>query len=126
MSDIVNETYRPASDWHELDLSILEEKRGPVPPVPLEILPQPWRDWVSDTASSTGAPADYVVQSVLAALAGVGGAGVSVRVTPAWSEPMVLWQAVVGEPSTGKSAALAPMRRLLNTLEEERRAQDDE
>ena len=37
-----------------------------------------------------------------------------VRVTPAWDEPLVLWQAVVGEPSTGKSAALAPMRRLLD------------
>ncbi len=36
-----------------------------------------------------------------------------VRVTPAWDEPLVLWLALVGEPSTGKSAALAPMRRLL-------------
>jgi len=112
--------------WGEVDLSILEEKRAAVPPFPLDLLPQPWRDWTSDTASSTAAPVDYVAQTVLAALAGLCGAGVAVRITPAWSEPLVLWQAAVGEPSTGKSSALAPMRRLLGSLEEERRRLDDE
>ena len=117
---------RRQEDWPDLDVSILEDKRGAVPPFPLELLPQPWRDWVSDTAASAGAPADYVAQAVLAALAGLCGAGVAVRITPGWSEPMVLWQAVVGEPSSGKSSALAPMRRLLASIEEERRASDDE
>src|SRR6266567_1301523 len=84
------------------------------------------RDWRSDTASSTAASVDYVAQTVLAALAGLCGAGVAVRITPAWCEPLVLWQAMVGEPSTGKSSALAPMRRLLGAIEEERRALDDE
>ena len=113
-------------DWREIDLSILEEKRAAVPPFPVDLLPQPWRDWTSDTASSTAAPVDYVAQTVLAALAGLCGAGVVVRITPAWCEPLVLWQAMVGEPSTGKSSALAPMRRLLGSIEEERRALDDE
>jgi hypothetical protein len=112
--------------WGEVDLSILEEKRAAVPPFPLGLLPQPWRDWTNDTASSTAAPVDYVAQTVLAALAGLCGAGVAVRITPAWCEPLVLWQAAVGEPSTGKSSALAPMRRLLGAIEEERRALDDE
>ena len=116
---------RRQEDWPEPDVSILEDKRGVVPPFPLDLLAQPWRDWVSDTASSAGAPADYVVQAVLAALAGLCGAGVAVRVTPAWSEPMVLWQAVVGEASSGKSSALASMRRLLGSIEAERRAHDD-
>jgi Protein of unknown function (DUF3987) len=115
-----------ADDWPEIDLSILEEKRAAVPPFPLDLLPQPWRDWTSDTASSTAAPVDYVAQTVLAALAGLSGAGAVVRITPAWCEPLVLWQATVGEPSTGKSSALAPMRRLLGAIEEERRALDDE
>jgi dephospho-CoA kinase len=66
-----------------------------------------------------------VVQAVLAALAGLCGAGVAVRITPAWSEPLVLWQAVVGEPSSGKSSALASMRRLLGSIEAERRVHDD-
>jgi hypothetical protein len=37
-----------------------------------------------------------------------------------------MWQAMVGEPSTGKSAALAPMRRLLGTIEQERCLHDEE
>ena len=115
-----------ADDWPEIDLSILEEKRAPVPPFPLDLLPQPWRDWTSDTASSTAAPVDYVAQTVLAAVAGLSGAGAAVRITPAWCEPLVLWQAALGEPSTGKSSALAPMRRLLGSIEEERRGLDDE
>jgi Protein of unknown function (DUF3987) len=116
---------RPEAGWPELDVSILEEKRGAVPPFPLDLLAQPWRDWVSDTASSAGAPTDYVVQAVLAALAGLCGAGVAVRITPVWSEPLVLWQAVVGEPSSGKSSALASTRRLLDSIEAERRVHDD-
>ena len=112
--------------WPTPDLSVLDNRRGPVPAVPLAMVPQPWRDWIADTERATGAPADYVLQSVLAGVAAVCGAGVRVRVTPAWDEPLVLWQAVVGEPSTGKSAALAPMRRLLDLVEQERRAGDEE
>jgi hypothetical protein len=106
--------------WAELDLSILEEKRGPPPSFPLDLLPSGWREWVRETASSGGAPVDYVAQSVLAAVAAVCGAGVLVGVTAAWREPMILWQALVGEPSAGKSAGLAPMRRLLWSLEMDR------
>ena len=117
---------RSEQNWRDPDLSVLDDRRGPVPAVPLALLPQPWRDWIADTERATGAPADYVLQSVLAGVAAVCGAGVRVRVTPAWDEPLVLWQAVVGEPSTGKSAALAPMRRLLEVIEQERRLGDGE
>src|SRR5260370_16340146 len=97
--------------WGEVDLSILEEKRAAVPPFPLDLLPQPWRDWTSDTASSTAAPVDYVAQTVLAALAGLCGAGVAVRITPAWSEPLVLWQAAAGRPPPRKPPPPPPIAR---------------
>jgi hypothetical protein len=126
MSSHAYHLHMPEQNWRDPDLSVLDDRRGPVPAVPLALLPQPWRDWIADTEKSTGAPADYVLQSVLAGVAAVCGAGVRVRVTPAWDEPLVLWQAVVGEPSTGKSAALAPMRRLLEAIEQERRAGDEE
>jgi hypothetical protein len=45
-------------DWKDPDLSVLDDCRGPVPAVPLSLLPQPWRDWIADTERSTGAPAD--------------------------------------------------------------------
>ena len=114
------------NNWRDPDLSVLEHRRSPVPAVPLALLPQPWRDWIDDTERATGAPADYVLQSVLAAVAAVCGAGVRVRVTPAWDEPLVLWLAAVGEASAGKSAALAPLLRLLEVVEQERQLGDAE
>ena len=114
------------TEWTEPDLSILDNGRDAVPAVPLDLVPEPWRKWIADTASAAGAPQDYVLQTVLAGVAGVCGAGVRVRITPAWTEPLVMWQAMVGEPSTGKSAALAPMRRLLRTIEQERCLHDEE
>jgi hypothetical protein len=118
--------YVAERNWAEPDLSIVDDRRGPVPAVPLALLPPPWRDWIAETETVTGAPADYVLQSVLAGVAAVCGAAVRVRVTPAWDEPLVLWLAAVGEASSGKSAALAPMRRLLETVELEHRLGDAE
>ena len=68
-------------------------KAGGRSAVPARPSAEPWRDWTSDTASSTAAPVDYVAQTVLAAVAGLSGAGAAVRITPAWCEPLVLWQA---------------------------------
>ncbi|MPZ30932.1 MAG: DUF3987 domain-containing protein [Rhodospirillales bacterium] len=109
----------PPGDWGEIDAALLEETRLPVPAFPLDLLTPFWRDWARDTARSTGAAADYVVLSLLAAVAGLAGAGARVRLGPRWHEPLVLWQALVGPPSSGKSPAIAPMRELLATLDAE-------
>lgn len=107
----------PSIDWPEPDLAILDNRREPVPALPAGLLPQPWSAWISETERTIGAPADYILQSVLAGVASLCGAAVRVRVTPAWDEPLVLWTAAVGEASAGKSTALAPMRRLLALVE---------
>src|SRR5260370_36309227 len=77
--------------WPEVDCALVEDGRRGVPLFPLELLPLPWRSWVSETARSAGAPVDYVAQSLLGVVAGLCGAGALVRVTPGWSEPLVLW-----------------------------------
>jgi hypothetical protein len=48
-----------------------------------------------------------------------------VRVSSVWTDPLWLWLAVVGAPSSGKSPALAPVRRLLNALDKESAATAD-
>lgn len=113
----------PPAGWGEIDQALLDAARATVPAFPLDLLPTFWRDWVADTANVTGAPADYVAQSLFAAVAGLCGAGVVVRLGVRWDEPLVLWQALVGPPSSGKSPAMAPMRELLAALDAER---DDE
>jgi hypothetical protein len=110
----------PAIDRGLLATDALDGCGLAVPVFPLELLPQPWRDWTGDAARLAGAPADYVVQAVLASVAAVSGRRVVVLPTPGWQEPLRLWLAAVGTPSSGKSPALNSVRRVLWTLEDAR------
>ena len=110
----------PAAEWSAIDGDLLDEQRAPVPAFPLELLPEPWPAWVAGAARAADAPADYVAQAVLAAAAGISGTRVNVRLSASWIEPLRLWLAVVGAPSTGKSPALATVWSLMGPLECER------
>ncbi len=115
-----------APRWPELDAGLLEDARSAVPPFPLKLLPPLWSAWIADTAQSAGTSADYVAQGLFAAIAAVCGAGVRVRVTSAWTESLVLWLALVGSPSSGKSPALASVRAQLGQIEDLQRQDDGE
>ena len=67
-----------------------------------------------------------MAQSLLGVVAGLCGAGALVRITPGWSEPLVLWQVLVGRASSGKSPALASMRALVGMLEREQKGGEGE
>ena len=106
--------------------TLLEDGRGLVPGFTLDVFPPQWARWIEDSAESAGTPIDYVAQGVLAAVSAVCGAGVMAQVSTAWAEPLVLWQALVGWPSSGKSPALAAVRRLLGDIEHGLRDGDGE
>jgi len=95
----------------------VEEGRVKLPAFPLKVFPHQWREWVSDAAQWAGSSEDYIAQALLASVAGLCGQGVSARITEAWSEPVILWQALVGGPSSGKTPALEWLRRPLGTVE---------
>jgi hypothetical protein len=92
--------------WADPDLSLLGTGRRPAAAFPVELLGPFWSDWAERRAQGASAPVDYVAVSLLAsasaALANVrwpvAGAG--------WSEPPVLWAALVGSPSAGKSPSM--------------------
>ena len=52
--------------WPTPDPNLLEDGRPVVPAFPRDAVPQPWREWVRDTADGAGAPVDYGTQAVLA------------------------------------------------------------
>ena len=106
-----------AATWPALDERLLAGGRGVVPAFPAEVLPPAWRAWAADRARGLGAPIDYVAQGLLAAVAGGCGAGVEIRVTPEWSEPLVLWQALVGSCASGAAGVLERLRQMLLTIE---------
>jgi len=103
--------------WGEFDAALLDGGRPSVPAFPLEVLPPLWRDWARDTGRAAGAPVDYVALSLITAVAGLAGAGVRVQAGPGWQEPLVLWQALLGGASSGKSPAIASLRAILATLD---------
>jgi hypothetical protein len=105
----------PSPPWPDIDSRFLNGGRPPPPAFPLDILPEPWRSWVEHRAlSSTGV--DFLAQGLLGAVSAVCGARIVVEVTPDWHEPLVLWQALVGAPSTGKTPALQAARRVVESL----------
>jgi hypothetical protein len=108
----------PPPPWPAIDPGLLEEEGRPrLPAFPLQVFPGLWREWVKDAAQWGGSSEDYVAQALLASVAGLCGQGVSARITEAWSEPVILWQALVGGPSSGKTPALDWLRRPLGTVE---------
>jgi hypothetical protein len=107
----------PPPPWPAVDPGLLEEGRPKLPAFPLNVFPGQWREWVKDAAQWAGSSEDYIAQALLASVAGLCGQGVSARITEAWSEPVILWQALVGGPSSGKTPALEWLRRPLRTVE---------
>lgn len=84
-------------------------RQGGVPdpePFPVEAMPAPLDDFVTQVAKAVSAPPDYVGAGVLPVL-GVGlGGYVDLRITDSWRESPLLYVALVGAPSARKSPAL--------------------
>lgn len=74
-------------------------------------------NWVNQTAESTNAPVDYVAFSLLAGAAGVVGLSRSISPWAGWEESCCLWVGAIGEPSSGKTPATTPIRKILNEIE---------
>jgi hypothetical protein len=98
--------------WPELDCRFLQTDRRSAPPFPTEVVAEAWRPWIESHAQASTC-IDYIAQALLAAVSAVCGSRMVVDVTPHWREPLVLWQALVGAPSTGKTPAVVAARRLL-------------
>ena len=110
--DVAREETPPADtdDWATSDPSLAEKRRGDLPAFPLGTLPRFWRTWAAQAAGSARAPVDHVALSLLSAAAGLIGGIRRIAPTPAWSEPCVLWTALVGAASPGNSGTKAVLR----------------
>jgi Bifunctional DNA primase/polymerase, N-terminal/Protein of unknown function (DUF3987) len=87
-----------------------------LPSFPVEVLPEPAREYVKELAK-TGLPLEYLGPTALAVMATAVGGG-ELEVNPgSWSEPLVLWYGLVGRTGTGKSPSIAQLRRPLNQIE---------
>lgn len=94
-----------------------------VPSLPADLLPESIRIWCEDASEGLQVPLDFVAVPTMVALAGTIGrrVGLSMKQHARWIERPILWGYVVGRPSSGKSPALAPVRRMLDRLDAEER-----
>lgn len=121
-----------------LDACVVVEPSAPEPlPSPLPTVPTfnaAWlpasvREWCVDTADSLQVPLDFTAVPAMVALAGAIGrrVGIAMKQHDRWHELPMLWGCVIGRPSSGKSPALTPARRMLERLAgEERKAYEGE
>ena len=99
---------------------------SPLPAVPsfrADLLPDAVRVWCEDVADGLQVPLDFTAVPAMVSLAGAIGRsiGLSMKQRDHWVERPILWGCVVGRPSSGKSPALAPSRRMLDRLAGEER-----
>jgi len=100
----------------------------PVPPFNAAQLPDSVRAWCVDAADGLQVPLDFTAVPAMVALAGAIGRsiGIAMKRSATWVEKPILWGCVIGRPSSGKSPALHPARRMLDRLAgEERKAYED-
>jgi hypothetical protein len=83
--------------WPELDRRFLQgDGRAVPPPFPLDVIAEAWRPWIEGHAQASTC-SDYIAQALLAAVSAVCGWRMVVEVTAHWREPLLLWQALVGD-----------------------------
>ncbi len=99
---------------------------SPLPNVPTfnaALLPDAVRVWCEDAAEGLQVPLDFTAIPAVVALAGAIGrsVGLAMKRKNPWIERPMLWGCVIGRPSSGKSPALNPARRMLDRLAGEER-----
>src|SRR5262245_60566522 len=99
------------------DMSIVRRNRIAAPAFPVDAFGGPARVWVEAAAESKAAPLDYVSLGLLVTAAGM--IGPKRRVSPweGWDEPIILWTALGGDPSSLKSPPIDPMRDAVRAIE---------
>jgi len=75
-------------------------------PFPADVLPEPIRGFVLAAADSIGCDASYIALPLLSGLASAIGNTHRIALKRGWTEPAIVWTAIVGDSGTAKSPAI--------------------
>jgi len=78
----------------------------PFQPFPVDTLPQAVAGFVSDSAEAIGCDTSFIALPLLVGFASAIGNSRRVQLKRGWSEPAILWGAIIGESGSTKSPAL--------------------
>jgi hypothetical protein len=109
---------RNDAPWSSPDWSLASDDPLPPPALPLDVFPGAWGGWMLAAAERAGAPVDYVAVSALTAIGAAIGNRRWGQVREEWEHPPVLFSALVGDPSSGKSPAMRAVTTPIGELEE--------
>lgn len=73
---------------------------------PADVLPKPIRGFVTEAAKAIGCDASYIALPLLSGLASAIGNTHRIALKRGWTEPAIVWTAIVGDSGTAKSPAL--------------------
>lgn len=88
-------------------------------PFPSHLLPEPVRDYIVSGSKAIGCDPAYLALPMLAALAVAIGNTRRISLKKTWSEPCVIWTAIVGRSGTHKSPAQEISLRVIKTRQEQ-------
>jgi hypothetical protein len=107
--------------WDDIDPSILQKIASAK--IPLEaIFGENFAKYLRDISQASGCSVDYTVLNLLVITSVIIGNRRCIHVRNGWTEePVHLWGALVGYPSTKKTASMRPMLKALKLLTEVRK-----
>jgi hypothetical protein len=112
------------------DMSLLGvERDDPVPVLPLEDFfgdGSPWVDWIKTAANAKQTSPDYVMFALIAVLSSLIGNTRRVAPNSSWSEAIVVWSMLIGDPSAGKSPAIDAVMDVIQEYQRELSIEDEE
>ncbi len=74
-------------------------------PFPVDVLPEPIRSFITGAAKAIGCDPSYIALPLLSALAAAIGNTHRIALKGGWTEPAILWTAIIGESGTMKTPA---------------------
>lgn len=86
-------------------------------PFPVELMPDPIRQYVTEHAEAINIDAAFVAVPMLSVLAALIGQARRVRIKQGWTEPSVLWSVVVNPSGGGKSPGFKAATKLAHHIE---------
>jgi hypothetical protein len=111
---------RETGDWSEPDLSILDDRRGELPELPIEVFPQTLHPWLRGAARGAGVTVGHIALPLIGMGSGLIGVARRVQATRSWQQPMTCWTCLVGLSGSGKTPSLDVVKRALSVVEKGR------
>ena len=111
-------------EWDDPDMSILDDRRGELPDLPIDVFPQSMHRWMLDAARGAGVTVGHIALPLIGIASGLIGVARRVQATRSWQQPMTCWTCLVGLSGSGKTPSLDVVKRALSVVERSRQQEN--